>query len=345
MGLSEYNLKALSSHFTTDDVVMVAPLYWGLGHATRCIPIIHWLNSQCKKVIIASDGAALELLKQEFPDLTYEVLPKYNIRYRYHSMIANLILGSFRILKAIFLEKKSAQHLTKKYGVTVILSDNRLGFFNPKIKSLYMTHQVNLLHAKPWISKLGTQIHRYYIRKFDHCLIPDFEGVESICPKLSHGLTEEYTFIGPLSRIEKLNLSPDIDILVILSGPEPQRTILEEELFHILVPLKTYKIVFVRGSNNQFGFSHLIHDNFTCLNLVSRVEIEHLLNTSRLLIARSGYTTIMDIRQLDIKGIWIPTPGQTEQEYLAKKLTENTKYKIINQNDLNNIEEFIKILI
>lgn len=345
MGLSEYNLKALSSQFTTDDVVIVAPLYWGLGHATRCIPIIHWLNNHCKKVIIASDGAALELLRQEFPNLTYEVLPQYNIRYRYSNMIANLILGSFRIMKAIFLERKSAQHLTNKYGVTVIVSDNRLGFFNPKIKSLYMTHQVNLLHAKPWISRLGTQIHRYFINNFDHCLIPDFKGEKSICPKLSHGLTKEYTYLGPISRIENLNLSPDIDILIILSGPEPQRTILEEELFHILVPLKTYKIVFVRGSNNHFAISHLIRDNFTCLNLVSGVEIEYLLNTSRLFIARSGYTTIMDIRHLDIKAIWIPTPGQTEQEYLAEKLSDNNKYKKINQNELKNIEEYIKILI
>ena len=61
--------------------ILVAPLNWGLGHATRCIPIIRALKAHNFEPVIASDGAALQLLKKEFPDLEHVELPSYNITY------------------------------------------------------------------------------------------------------------------------------------------------------------------------------------------------------------------------------------------------------------------------
>lgn len=345
MGLSEYNLNALSLHFTTDDIVIVAPLYWGLGHATRDIPIIYWLKANCKEVIIASDGAALDLLEREFPDLKIEQLPSYNIKYRFENIIANILIGWYAIIKAVFTENNAARSLTKKYNASIILSDNRLGFYNPQIKSLYMTHQINILHNRSWMSWLGTRLHRFFIKKYNHVLIPDYNGKDALCPKLSSGLNENTSWIGPISRINKLHLQVDNDIVIILSGPEPQRTILEDLLLKQIAQLQTYSIVFVRGSDKSMHYNCDNLKNVSFYNITTGKVIENLLNRSRLLITRSGYTTIMDIHHLDIKAIWIPTPGQTEQEYLAQVYSTQKHYLSIRQDNINNLKEYIGQLI
>jgi len=345
MGLSEYNLHALSMHFTAEDIVIVAPLYWGLGHATRDIPIIYWLKANCKKVIIASDGAALDLLKREFPDLKIEQLPSYNIRYRFKNIIVNILIGWYSILKAVITENNVARSLTNKYNASIILSDNRLGFYNPQIKSLYMTHQINILHNRPWISWLGTRLHQAFIKKFNHVLIPDYGDIRALCPKLSSGQIKNANWIGPISRIKKLHLQVDNDIVIILSGPEPQRTILEDLLLKQIAQLQTYSIVFVRGSDKSMLYNCDNLKNVSFYNVATGKVIENLLNRSRLLIARSGYTTIMDIHHLDIKAIWIPTPGQTEQEYLAQVHSAQKNYLSIRQDYINDLKKYIRQLI
>ncbi len=343
MGLSAYNIQALEPHFTQDDIVLVAPLHWGLGHAARCIPIIQWLKQNCKEVILASDGAALELLKKEFPELKYETLPAYDIRYTYENILVNIILGSFRVIKTIYQEHKTTQHLVKKHKITKILSDNRLGLYHHNITSLYLTHQVKILYPTKWISAIGNYIHQRFIHRFDHCLVPDYQGSEALCPDLSDGNIENATFIGPITRINKLNIPFSYDIMVLLSGPEPQRTILEKKLWDILSLLEEYSIVFVRGSKATMTYQYPNH--ITVLDFAFGTAIEQLLNSSKLLISRSGYSTVMDTHLLGIKAIWIPTPGQTEQEYLAERLSNHENYTFLKQKDLNLLEEFIKIKI
>lgn len=345
MGLSAYNIEALTPHFTPDDIVLVAPLHWGLGHASRCIPIIHWLKSHCREVIIASDGAAYALLRKEFPNLKHEQLASYDINYTYENILVNLALGSMRILKAVYREHRAVDQLIQKHQITKILSDNRLGLYHPDTVSLYMTHQVNLIHPIPWIGKVGSWIHRWFMRKYHHCLIPDYDGNQALCPELSHGNIKNATFIGPITRIRKLDLPIVYDITVLLSGPEPQRTILEKKLLSILVSLKSYKIIVIRGTETPLESSIGNTKNISIFNFSTTTEIEQWLNSTKLLIARSGYSTVMDIHQLDLKALWIPTPGQTEQVYLARRLSKEDKYRFLEQKDLKYLEENIKYLI
>ncbi len=345
MGLSRYNEDALKTWFSADDVVLVAPLNWGLGHAVRCIPIIRWLTGHCKSVIIASDGAALDFLRKEFPNLPYDILPGYNIRYTYNNIVLNLIMGAYHIISAAIKEHLLLKKIVRKHQISVILSDNRLGMYNTTTKSIYITHQVNLLHPVQWISRTGTRVHRWFISKYDHCLIPDFGGDAALCPALSHGLHTNCTLIGPVTEIKKLNIPQVTDILIILSGPEPQRTILEKLLLINLVVLTEYKIKLIRGTDELLKYDTDNNPHISIINTASRKEVEYYLNSSRLLISRTGYTSVMDVSDLDIKAIWIPTPGQTEQEYLADRLSYSDKYSIVRQNEINNLIKHIKLMI
>jgi uncharacterized protein (TIGR00661 family) len=330
----------LSAHFKAEDTVIVAPLNWGLGHATRCIPVIQYLKTICKQVIIASDGSALALLKNEFPDLVYEELPSYNIRYSTQSVFLNMMMMMPSILSAALAEKRTALKIVEKYHATVILSDNRFGFQCPSVKNIYMTHQVNILHNNPILSYLGSKIHQRIINTFDLCLIPDYDDERSLCPKLTQQNAIKKIFLGPLTRIKKLTLPVRWDICVLLSGPEPQRTVLEKALIKQFMVLNQYKILFVTGKQEV---NHApLPKHISIVGLLPTREVEETLNCSHLLIARSGYSTIMDIEQLDIHAIFIPTPGQTEQEYLGKIFSLKPKYHCLQQHNIGRLPEIIE---
>ena len=337
------HIEALESFFQPDDVVIVGVLNWGLGHAARCIPIIDWLQTVCKEVILASDGEAFDLLVKEFPNLQAFRLPSYHIVYRYPNIVANILLGGFDIAKAIIQEKSSASDLAKKTSATVIFSDNRLGFRHKNIRNYYLTHQVNLIHKNQIFSKVGSWIHQLFIRKFDHCFVPDYSGLEALCPAMSSISDLQYTHIGPQTRIRKLSIPKIYDILVILSGPEPQKSIFEAAILDILERLPQYKIRIIGAG--QLSLKKHVINQFEIIGTLGAREIEFALNSTKLLISRSGYTTIMDIEKLDLQAVFIPTPGQTEQEYLAEFHSKNPNYHFLNQNELNKLQNVIKSLI
>jgi Glycosyltransferase family 28 C-terminal domain len=335
---------AFLPYFRPDDIVIVAPLHWGLGHASRCIPLIRLLRYHCKKVIIATDGAAMDLLTAEFADIEVVLMPDYGIRYEYESVVFNILLSMPAIIAAVITEQKMAENIVRATGATVILSDNRLGCRVRGVRNYYLTHQVNILHSNIILSTIGTYVHQWFIKKFDLCLVPDMEGENSLCPALSHSKGMETKFIGPLTRIKKLSLPTVYDICLLLSGPEPQRSILEKLLVAELNQMKQYKILIIRGSKTLADCT-TTNEHITIQNLSTSADIEYALNASRLLICRSGYSTLMDIHRLEIPAILIPTPGQTEQEYLADISARSTKYSKLNQKELNKLGETIKYLI
>lgn len=340
--LSNSNLSIIGRFVSKDDIVIVGVLNWGLGHATRCIPLIDWLTKECKQVIIASDGEALQLLTAQYPKLLSYKLPSYSIQYKYEDIAVNMLASSTKVIRAIKNEMNVADLLSRETGATLIISDNRLGFKSKYTKNLYLTHQVKILHNNLLVSKMGTWIHSYFIKKFDHGLIPDFNNELALCPSLSVTNSTFFSYLGPLTRIQKLNLPLVYDILVLLSGPEPQRTVFEKLLWRQLTMMDQYKVCIAGAKtleSNQ-NFSHI-----DILPIQNTNDVETLLNTSKILISRSGYTTIMDIFNLDIKAIFVPTPGQTEQEYLAVFHSKNSKYTFLNQNELNKLLKTIKCLI
>lgn len=313
--------------------ILVAPLNWGLGHATRCIPIIEALEDNDFEPVIASDGVALALLKKEFPYLTTLELPSYKIQYAQNGK--NFKWKLFKqipnMYRAIKKEQKQVEKWLGEYRIEGIISDNRLGIHSRKVPSVFITHQLNVLTGNT--SWFTTKIHHLFIKKFDICWVPDVANKPNLSGKLGH-LTKtnlNIKYIGPLSRLHKKPMPEIYDLMVLLSGPEPQRTLLENKLHE---ELKNYdgKIIFIRGvvEEEQKITSRF---NITSYNFMNSSELETAFNQSKMVLCRSGYTTIMDLAQLGKKAFFIPTPGQYEQEYLAKKLKKKGLIPSCKQDD------------
>lgn len=316
-----------SSHSTKDNLkrptsktILVTPLNWGLGHATRCIPIIRALIRKGYTVIIASDGDALYLLQKEFPNLTSLSLPGYDITYAKKGKRFRLKLLSQlpHIFLTIQKEHRAIREIVKKHNIDGIISDNRLGAYCKDIPTVFLTHQLQIFSGNTsWIT---TKMHQKFIKKFNECWVPDREGAHNLSGKLGHpeNSTLNIKYIGTLSRFHKKNLPQIYDVLILLSGPEPQRTLLEEQLRGALPQYKG-RVLFVRGMVEKEVRSEQ-KNSVTFVNYLTSDALESAINQSKVVLSRSGYTTIMDLAQLGKKAFFIPTPGQYEQEYLAKYL-------------------------
>lgn len=325
--------------------ILVAPLNWGLGHATRSIPIIKALIAHNYQPIIASDGVALKLLQKEFPNISTIELPAYHIRYakKGKNFKFKLLMDLPKLIKAISAEKAATKKIIEKHDIAGIISDNRLGVYSKKVPSVFITHQLNVLSGNTtWLS---TKIHSKIIKKFNACWVPDVKNEPNLSGKLGHPDTFEIPteYIGPLSRFEKKQHKITYDIMVLISGPEPQRTFLEEKLLSVLNPYQG-KIVFVKGIMEQEQTIKVL-GNIKIYNFMTSDLLEKTINESALIISRSGYTTVMDLAKLNKKAFFIPTPGQFEQEYLAKRLTDLNLVPSCKQDEfslkkLNTIDDF-----
>lgn len=301
--------------------ILVAPLNWGLGHATRCIPIIRQLLKQDYEPVLASDGQSLQLLKQEFPELTAIELPSYHIRYAQKGFWLKLKLMSlsFRILKSIRKEQRVLKKIIEQENLSGIISDNRLGMFTKEIPCVYLTHQVQVLSGATTF--LSSKLHQHFLQKYTECWVPDFKEGETLSGKMGHPQkANEFNlkYIGPLSRFQQKTSEEVYKILVVLSGPEPQRSILEEKLLHSFQNYDRGKVLFIRGKVAE-KVRKTIRGKLTIYNYLNSQVLEKAMNQSELIIARSGYTSVMDVAKLQKKVFFIPTPGQTEQLYLAKR--------------------------
>jgi uncharacterized protein (TIGR00661 family) len=322
--------------------IIVAPLCWGLGHATRCIPIIHSLVKSKYTPVIASDGAALKLLRKEFPILEYITLPSYNIQYA-KNLKWSLLLQSPKILKAVKEEKQLIAEYIQKNDLVGIISDNRFGARSAEIPSVYITHQVNVLSGI--FTFFTSKIHQQIINKFDECWIPDYIESPTFSGKLSHIEKNRINTkrIGILSRFSQEKKPIENDILIVLSGPEPHRQILEMKL---LQEFKEYQghVILVQGvlSDTQVTSRQ---GSITTYNYMLSQQLQDVINSSELVICRSGYSSIMDLAKLDKKAFFIPTPNQTEQEYLAhylecQKIAPYAEQKLFKVEMLEKVKEY-----
>lgn len=322
--------------------ILIAPLNWGLGHATRCIPIIEALENHDFEPIIASDGIALALLQKEFPHLQALELPSYNIEYAQNgeNFKWKLFKQIPRMFAAVRAERKIIQQWVNERQLDGIISDNRLGIHSAKVPSVFITHQLNVLTGNT--SWLTTKIHHYFIKKFTECWVPDTAEKPNLSGKLGHlkDNTLNIKHIGPLSRLRKKPTDQIYDLMVLLSGPEPQRTLLETKLKD---ELKNFdgNVIFIRGVV-EAEQKITQRFNVTCYNFMNSTELELAFNQSKMVLSRSGYTTIMDLAKLGKKAFFIPTPGQYEQEYLAKKLKKKGLVPYCKQDDFK-IERLLEV--
>ncbi len=305
--------------------ILVVPLDWGLGHATRCIPVVYELMRQGADVWLAGGGAQEILLKKEFPALPFLDLHGYRVKYGNTpaSILKNLLFRTPALLQQIKNEHKWLKKMVAQYQFDAVISDNRFGLYHPAIPSVFITHQLNIKSPLgKWSETFLQKINYRYINRFTECWIPDEKNETNLAGELSHPSqlpAIPVNYIGLLSRLKRNNISEKKNHLFIsLSGPEPQRTILENLIIKEIAHYKGTATI-VRGVP---GAAKLIPstNDIRFYNHLSSEEYSREMEIAEYVISRSGYSTVMDIAALGKKSILIPTPGQTEQEYLAEYL-------------------------
>lgn len=316
--------------------IFLSPLDWGLGHATRCIPIIKALLAMDCEVIIGADKASYILLKKEFPKLKFIRLKGYEIKYsrKIEDFYLKMLIQLPRIITVICYENRQLQQIIKKYKIDAVISDNRFGLHSRLVPCVYITHQLQIKTGNSLGNIIATRMHCRFIHKFSVTWIPDFK-MNGLAGELSHPkkLPGNSVYLGALSRFKLLDSQDKLyDVLISLSGPEPQREIFEEIILEQCDQIKK-RILLIRGLP---GISEKLihqHEHLTVINHLSANELNTALAQSDIVIARSGYTTIMDLAKLNKKAILIPTPGQTEQEYLANYLMEKKYFYTVSQKN------------
>jgi uncharacterized protein (TIGR00661 family) len=332
--------------------VLVAPLNWGLGHATRCIPVIKKLKNSGFNVILGGNGESFKLLVQELPGLESVYIPGLDVNYGNSKRF--LLKAIFKIPLFIWNIRKEHEFLSEiiqNYSLQLVISDNRYGLWNRKIHTILITHQLKprMPAGIQWAAPLARNIIHSFCRRFTEVWIPDLEGKLNISGSLStfeKNKRSSIEYTGLLSRfgyIPSAELKEIVpDILVLLSGPEPQRSILENEIVKKFSkgPLLVYILRGKPGVENpDEGWTawpvveaEQTPDVFLFYkNHLSSEVIQSLILNTPLLITRSGYSSIMDLLRLHRTALLIPTPGQSEQEYLADRMNQLGWFKGIRE--------------
>lgn len=319
--------------------ILLSPLDWGLGHATRCIPLIATLLRQHAEVIIAAEGDAASILKKEFPSLVILPLKGYGIRYsrQKQAFWLKIALQLPRILRATRYEKKWLARCIKEHRIDGVISDNRLGFCNSTVPCIFITHQLFIETGISYINRTMQRINYHFINRFNECWVPDDASVNNLAGKLSHPSVMPAIpvhYLGILSRFNPTATHIRYDLLVLLSGPEPQRSLFENLL---CIQLRHYQgsVVLVRGLPQEANSREGIPENIVVHNHLQASELNLLIQQSDMIVARCGYSTVMDLVSLQKNAVLVPTPGQGEQEYLAGYLFEKKLFYTTPQAGFN----------
>ena len=321
--------------------ILVAPLNWGLGHASRCVPLVQQFIDEGHEVIIAGDGVSLTLLRRHFPKLRYVYLAPLNLRYgKGRRQVWAMVKAMPHLLSWAMKDHAILQAVLREERFDMVLSDNRFGLYpskkskeaNPNLRSVYMTHQLHIFLpcGWRWLERLAERLHARVCAKYKEVWIPDYEEKErSLSGELGHPKLSNFKFqisnlkyIGPQSRFEPYRdvhnaNEMGTETVAVLSGLEPQRTILEREIAARYAG-KEERVLIVQGLLNRPN-TRMKRGNITLVPYLGDEELAGVLHGARHIIARSGYSTIMDLEALGVLGKTelIPTPGQSEQEYLA----------------------------
>lgn len=307
--------------------VLVSPLDWGLGHATRLVPIVRLLLSRGHNVFLAGSGNSLRVLQAEFPMLAVISLPSFSPRFvSGDSQVMRLIAQVPRFIFCKQRERTLTSRIVRSHNIDLIISDNRYGVRSSKCRSYILTHQFRprvSAGCPAWIERVVARVLAHWISKFNGCLVPDvaldgsgYAGSLSV-PTAEVGGVRAVGILTRLTKVPSEDLPP-VEFLGIVSGPEPQRTIFEDILRSKFA--NTGKLcVIVRGCPSDVG-SDSRQGNLHLISHCDARRLAGLILSARHIVCRSGYSSVMDLQGLGRRALLVPTPGQAEQEYLADHL-------------------------
>lgn len=308
--------------------ILIAPLNWGLGHASRCVPLIRQYIEEGNEVVLAGDGDSLTLLRKHFPRLRYAYLAPLNLRYdKGRSQVWAILRSLPQLVRWSIQDHAMLAALLKEEHFDRVVSDNRFDLWSKKTECIYITHQLHIRLPKgwQWAERLMAYWHKRIWRNYAQVWVPDYaEETRSLSGWLGHGVADpKILYINPLSRFASasdVRIANDYHIVVVLSGLEPQRTQLEHEIIARYRGTER-KLLIVQGLPGR-PMTRIKRGNITIVPYMNDSELLPLLRGAEQIIARSGYSTIMDLEILGMlgKAELIPTPGQSEQEYLAEWL-------------------------
>lgn len=322
--------------------ILICPLEWGLGHAGRMIPVASELLAAGNTVFIGSGDEQLDFFRNETEGLKYIRFPGFTIRYsRWLPQYLVIFLKTPAFIYQTIKEHRLLKRIIKEYSIDIVISDSRLGLWNRNIKTVFVTHMMRVPHPKGlrFLENAGHSFTRRFFTKFNYCYIPDLPGEYNLSGKLSHNvdLPSNVRYIGILSRFAKEPLMPEPPVkkyfcTVILSGPEPQRTILKQKMIALLSRFDKQSVILEGkpGEKNSIVASGTI---IFISHLPAR-EMGRIILESEHIVTRSGYTTLMELVSLGKSALIIPTPGQSEQEYLAELMAEKGWFSFLRQDKL-----------
>lgn len=315
--------------------VFVAVLNWGLGHASRSVVVIEALRAAGAEVVVASNGDALEFLSRRFPHVNMLEIPDKPIEYHSVGAGIGLLKRSFQQKKINNRQADWMREMARGLGITHIVSDNLYGAYVPGIPSAIITHQVGIL--SPFFKKRFDRYLAVWLQRFDEVWIPDMPGEDSVAGDMLDNpwYGGKKRFIGHISRLSTgMDVEKDIDLLAVLSGPEPQRTFLERKVIKLFSKNRG-RFVLVRGKLD--GPAPEIAGVETHAFSSGR-ELAELLARAEMVICRSGYTSVLDLLQMRSKAVLVPTPQQPEQKYLARRMQDKGWFRSVNQRDVSKLQ-------
>ncbi|MCA6439988.1 MAG: glycosyltransferase [Sediminibacterium sp.] len=337
-----------------DLTVLIAPLDWGLGHTTRCIPLIKGLLARGCTIILAGEKAQIALFEHEFPQIKMLKLKGYGIRYSVNGSLFffKIIQQLPKILHTITGENRWLESVVEQEKIDLVIADNRYGLYHKKIPTIFITHQLQLHLNNTLLERISQYFLYRWINRFTSCWVPDMPV--GIAGKLSHPdilPRVPVQYINLLSRFKKIDTAITYKYCFLISGPEPQRTIFEEKVFELASHIEE-EVVVVRGIlnrpetgdrrpeisfevNNSNLPSTVYRLPSTIYNHLPTNELAMVLQKSEYIVCRGGYTSLMELLVLKKKLIVVPTPGQTEQAYLAKILMQQNQIFSVTQNAFN----------
>lgn len=310
---------------------------WGLGHATRMIPLVEFLLAQNNTIVFGGNGNSLKRLSEQFPEIECEFIPGYNVKYKRKNMAIDMLLQLPKISWGLLKERTATKRLQKIHNFDLIISDNRYGVYNKKATSVFVTHQTQI--KAPAFQNLINWFNHRAIKRFNECWIPDFENSPSVGDSLSHypinGINSRY--LGPLSRFWKTEKKDTThhDILIMISGPEPNRSKFEAEILSKIISFNSN----IGIISNHLAKTQFQKNGLTVYSNVEDAEFYSLISNANTFISRPGYSTVMDLLYIPTKVVFIPTKGQTEQEFLSESLKKKGWINSIHPITKSSIQE------